>query len=161
MSYFELLLLIHITGAIVGFGPTFAFGILGPLSGKLQGPPALGVLKGIVAIEKKLVYPFAFVIQPLTGVLMIFETGRNHNFFSYEWLWTAIILYIVVFYIAVFVQTPAIERMIELAEGGNAGNDEFMGLVARTQRFGPMLGILLLVIIFLMITKPGSPEGFF
>lgn len=161
MSYFELLLLIHIAGAIVGFGPTFAFGILGPLAGQLQGPPAVGVLKGIVTIEKRLVYPFAFVIQPLTGVLMIFESGRNHNFFSHEWLWIAIILYIVTFYTAVFVQTPAIEKMIELAESGNAGNDEFLALTAKTKRFGPLLGLLLLAIIFLMVTKPGSPEGFF
>ena len=161
MSYFQLLLLIHIAGAIIGFGPTFSFGVLGPLAGKLQGPPALGALKGIVAIEKKLVYPFAFVIQPLTGVLMIFESGRNHNFFSYEWLWIGIILYVIVFYTAVFVQTPAIERMIELAESGNAGNDEFQALVKKTQRFGPMMGLALVVIIFLMVAKPGSPEGFF
>lgn len=82
------------------------------------------MLKGIVAIEKKLVYPFAFVIQPLTGVLLIFESGRNHNFFNYEWLWVGIILYIIAFYAAVFVQTPALDKMIELAEAGNAGVPE-------------------------------------
>lgn len=161
MSYFELLLLIHIAGAIIGFGPTFAFSVMGPLAGQLPGPPGVGVLKAMVAVEKKLVYPFAFVVQPLTGVLLIFESGRNDNFFSYEWLWIGIILYVFAFYTAVFVQTPAIDKMIELAESGNAGNDEFQGLVKRTKTFGPVLGILLLTIIFLMIAKPGSPEGFF
>jgi uncharacterized membrane protein len=161
VGYFELLLLIHIAGAIVGFGPTFGFGVLGPLAGKLEGPVGLGALKGIVAIEKKLVYPFAFVVQPLTGVLLIFESGRNENFFSHQWLWIGIILYVITFYTAVFVQTPAIERMIELAESGNAGNDEFQALVKKTKTFGPIMGILLLTIIFLMVAKPGSPEGFF
>lgn len=160
MSYFQLLLLIHIAGAIIGFGPTFAFGVMGPLAGKLGGPQGLGVLKAIVAVEKKLVYPF-IVIQPLSGVLLIFESGRNDNFFSYEWLWIAIILYVIALYTAVFVQTPSIEKMIGLAESGNAGNDEFQALVKKTSRFGPLLGILLFTIVFLMITKPGSPEGFF
>ena len=161
MSYFELLLLIHIAGAIIGFGPTFAFAVLGPLAGQLQGPPSVGVLKGIVAIEKKLVYPVAFLVQPVSGVLLIFESGRNHDFFSYQWLWIGILLYAIALYTAVFVQTPAIDKMIELAESGNAGNDEFQAMVKRTKTFGPVLTILLVAIIFLMIAKPGSPEGFF
>jgi len=161
MGWFELLLLIHIMGAIIGFGPTYAFSVLGPLSGKLEGPQALGPLKGIVAIERKLVIPIATVIQPLTGVLMIFETDRNENFFSHEWLWISILLYIVLYYTAVFVQTPTIEKVIELGEAGQAGSEEFLAGVAKMKKLGPMIGIGLTIIVFLMITKPGSTEGFF
>lgn len=161
MGYFELLLLIHIAGAIIGFGPTYAFAVLGPLSGKLEGPQSLGALKGIVAIEKKLVFPVATVIQPLTGVLLIFESGRNNNFFANEWLWIALIIYIAMYYIGTFVQIPAVEKLIAAAESGAAGTPEFMNLVAKTKRFGPMLTIGLTIIVFLMITKPGAPEGFF
>lgn len=161
MGWFELLLLIHIMGAIIGFGPTYAFSILGPLSGKLEGPQALGPLKGIVAIEHKLVIPVATVIQPLTGVLLIFESGRNENFFSHEWLWIALLIYITLYYTAVFVQTPLIEKVIELGESGQAGSEEFMSTVKKTQKLGPLIGIGLTIIVFLMITKPGSPEGFF
>jgi uncharacterized membrane protein len=82
MSYLELLLLLHIGSAIVGFGATFSFSILGPLSAKTGGPQALGMMKGIVKIEKTLVYP-AIVIQPLTGVLLIIEEGLDENFFSH------------------------------------------------------------------------------
>jgi uncharacterized membrane protein len=161
MGWFEFLLLIHIFGAIIGFGPTYAFAILGPLSGKLEGPQSLGALKGIVAIERKLVVPVATVVQPLTGVLMIFETNRNENFFSHEWLWIGILLYIVTYYSAVFQQTPAVEKLIELAESGQAGSEEFLATVKKTQKLGPLITLSLTVIVFLMIAKPGGPDGFF
>lgn len=161
MGYFELLLVIHIAGAIIGFGPTYAFAVLGPMSGKLEGPQSVGVLKGIIAIEKRLVVPVATVVQPLTGILLIFESGRNKNFFSNEWLWIALVIYIAMYYIAVFQQTPAIEKLVELAESNEAGTPGFMALVAKTKMLGPVLTIGLTVIVFLMIAKPGAPEGFF
>lgn len=161
MRLFHLLLLLHIFGAIIGFGPTYGFAILGRLSGTLEGPQALGPLKGIVAIERKLVIPVATVVMPVTGVWMIFETGRDQNFFSHEWLWIAILLYIVTYYIAVFVQTPTVEKVIELGEAGEAGGEEFMRNVKKTQKLGPLIGVSLTVIVFLMITKPGGPDSYF
>lgn len=161
MGWFEFLLLIHIAGAIIGFGPTYAFAVLGPLSGKLEGPQSVGVLKGMIAIERRLVIPVATVVQPLTGALLIFESGRNENFFSHEWLWIAILLYIATYYAAVFVQTPNVEKVIELAEGSQGGSEEFLGYVKKIQKLGPLITLSLTTIVFLMITKPGSPDGFF
>lgn len=161
MGYFEVLLLIHIAGAIIGFGPTFAFAVMGPLSGQLEGPQSVGVLKSMVAIERKLVLPIATVIQPLSGILLIFAAGRNEGFFSHEWLWTALLLYAGLYYLAIFVQTPTLEKLIHMAESGEGGTPDFMSLVARTKKFGPALTLGLVVIVFLMITKPGSPDGFF
>ena len=161
MGWFEFLLLVHILGAIIGFGPTYAFAVLGPLSGKLEGPQALGTLKGIVAISRRLVIPISTVIQPVTGVLLIFESGRNESFFSHEWLWIAILLYIAIYYTAVFQQTPTVRRVIELAESGQAGSEEFLSNVRKSRKLGPMISVGLTMIVLLMITKPGSPEGFF
>ena len=161
MGWFEFLLLVHILGALIGFGPTYGFAVLGPLSGKLEGPQALGALKGIIAIERRLVMPVATVTQPLTGLLLIFESGRNENFFSHEWLWIAILVYIGTYYTAVFQQTPAVEKVIELAESGQAGSEEFLANVQKTKKLGPAITLTLTLIVFLMITKPGSPEGFF
>lgn len=161
MNWFQVLLLLHIAGAIIGFGPTYAFAVLGPLSGKLGGPQSVGILKGIVAIERRLVIPVATVIQPVTGVLLIFASGRNENFFAYEWLWIAILIYIVTYYAAVFRQTPAVERLIELAESGQAGSEGFVATLKRSQKLGPIITLALTTIVFLMITKPGGPDSFF
>lgn len=161
MGWFELMLLLHIAGAIIGFGPTYAFAILGPLSGTLEGPQSLGALKGILAIEHKLVMPVATVVQPVTGAVMIFQSNRDENFFSHEWLWIAILLYIATYYTAVFRQTPTVHKVVELAESGQAGSEEFLALVNKMKKLGPMITLALTIIVFLMITKPGSPEGFF
>lgn len=161
MGYFEILLLIHMAGAIIGFGPSYAFAVLGPLSGKLEGPQSVGVLKGMVAVARKLIIPVAAVVQPVTGVLLIFESGRNEGFFEHEWLWISILLYVIVFYTAVFVQTPTVQKIIEIAESGGAGSEEFQGLVGKTKKLGPVISLALTTIVFLMITKPGSPDGFF
>ena len=155
MSDLDLLLLLHIGAAIIGFGAAFSFAVLGPLSAKTGGPQALGMMKGIVKIEKTLVYP-AIVIQPLTGALLIFEQGLDNDFFSHYWLWLAIVLFAVAVYLAIFQQTPTIEKMIEAAESGRADTPEFAALGKKAATFGPILSVMLLVIIFLMVVKPGS-----
>jgi len=116
---------------------------------------------GLLYDSGRRVIPVATVVQPLTGVLLIFETGRNQKFFTHEWLWISILLYIGLYYVAVLVQTPTVEKLIKLAEGGDAGTPEFLENVKKTERFGPVLGIGLLTIIFLMVAKPGAPDGFF
>ncbi|MDQ4065251.1 MAG: DUF2269 domain-containing protein [Actinomycetota bacterium] len=161
MGYFEFLLLIHIAGAIIGFGPTYAFSVLGPVSAKLEPPQRIGILKGMIAISRRLVIPVSAFFQPVSGVLLIFESGRNQNFFEHEWLWISILLYVITFYLAVLVQRPNVERIVALAEGGAAGTEEFQGRVSRARKLGPVITVSLTIIVFLMITKPGAPEGFF
>ena len=155
MSYLTFLLLVHIGSSIIGFGPTFSFAVLGPLSGKLGGPQALGLLKGIVKVEKTFVFP-AIVIQPLSGALLIFEEGLDQDFFSRVWLWSAILIFAAAVYIALFQQTPAVEHLIELAEGGKADTPEFAATAKKTQTFGPILTLMLVTIIVLMVVKPGA-----
>ena len=155
MSYLELLLLFHVGSAIIGFGATFTFAVLGPLAAKTGGPQALGMLKGIVKIEKTLVYP-AIVLQPLTGVLLIFELGLDNDFFGHYWLWLSIAIYAVAVYIALLQQTPTVEKLIEAAESGRADTPEFAALGKKAATFGPVLTVMLLVIIFLMVIKPGG-----
>lgn len=156
MSFFTLLLLLHIGGAIVGFGPTFSFALLGPMASERPGPGGLALMEAMVAIERKLVIPVAAVIQPLTGILLIFQSGRNEDFFSYEWLWIAILIYIITFYVAVFVQTPRIEKMIEMAKGSEGGTPAFEAVAKPVAPTGAMITLALVVIIILMVVKPGN-----
>lgn len=155
-SYFEILLLVHIASAIVGFGPTYAFSILGPMAAKRRGPEAVTIMEGMIAIEKKLVIPAAVLVQPLSGALLIFEAGWDDNFFSHTWLWVAILIYFTAMYIALAVQTPALEKMVEMAKGGKAQTPEFGALASKASKTGPVLGIMLMVLIILMVLKPGS-----
>jgi uncharacterized membrane protein len=155
MSYLELLLLLHIGSAIIGFGPTFSFALLGPMAAKTGGPQALGILKGMHKIETNMVRP-AIGVQLITGILLITEAGWDQDFFSHTWLWLAIVLFVITAALALTRQIPTGAKMIELAESGKAETPEFEALGKRSATLGPILTGMLLVIIILMVLKPGS-----
>lgn len=116
---FKALLLIHILSAIVGIGPSFAFGVLGPMSEKVGGPGGLAIMEGMHAMDRRLVNPAA-VVQPTTGILMIFQSGRDTNFFGFEWLWISMFLYSVIMVLVYAINNPAFHKMIRLAKEGRA-----------------------------------------
>lgn len=154
-SYYEMLLLVHILSAIAGFGPTFAFAILGPMAAKRPGPESITIMESMVAIEKKLVVPAALVVQPLSGILLIFEGPWNEGFFSHTWLWVALLIYVTANYLALAVQTPALDKMIDMAKEGKAPTPEFGALASKVSKTGPVLTLMLVSIIVLMVLKPG------
>src|SRR3982074_2072369 len=126
-----ILLLIHVVGAIVGFGPTFTFAILGPMSAKAGPQGGLALLEAMHAIEHRLTVPVALVIQPLSGLALIFLAGYNVSFFSHYWLWIGILLYAAAFYLAILVQTPLLEKMVHIVKAGPP-TPEFMAAAKRT-----------------------------
>ena len=150
-----ILLLIHVAGAIVGFGSVYTFAILGPMAGERPGPGGVAILESIAALVRRLLRPFLF-IQPISGAFLIFATGLNNGFFSHYWLWIAILLYAVAFGIGLFVQIPLALALPKMAALSGPPTPEFLAGVKRSQRVGPILTVLLSVIIILMVTKPGA-----
>ena len=151
-----ILLLIHVGGAIVGFGSVYTFAILGPMAGQRPGPGGVAILEAMVAIVRRLLRPFLF-IQPISGAFLIFATGLNNGFFSHYWLWIAILLYAVAFSVGVFVQIPLGEALAKMAAGlSGPPTPDFLAAVRRSQIVGPILTVLLSIIIILMVTKPGA-----
>lgn len=150
-----ILLLIHVAGAIIGFGPSFTFALLGPMAAKAGPQGGLALMEAMDAIEHKLVLPVAIVVQPLSGLALIFLSGYNVNFFSHYWLWISLILYAGAFYLAVFGQRTRLSRMIEIAKAGPP-TPEFVATAKRVAQTGPIVTVLLVVIIVLMVTKPGG-----
>lgn len=152
---FTISLLIHVLGAIVGLGPTMVFSVLGPMAGKAGPNGGVALMEAMVAIERRFVTPVALFTQPLSGVVLIFSTGWDHNFFSHQWLWISILLFIGILYGAYFVNNPALARMIALAKAGDVQNPEFAKAVALTKKTGPMITVAFIAIIFMMVLKPG------
>jgi uncharacterized membrane protein len=150
-----ILLLVHVLGAIIGFGPTFAFGILGPMSAKAGPHGGLALLEAMEAIEKKLTVPVAIFIQPLSGLALIFVAGYAEGFFSHYWLWIGILVYATAFYLAIFGQNKRLARMVELAKAGPP-TPEFIATAKRVSQVGPIVTVLLVVVIVLMVAKPGG-----
>lgn len=161
MVYFTILVIVHIGGAIAGIGPSFAFGVLGPMAGTADDATKLTLLRVMTVIDTKLVTPVALVTQPVSGVLLIFNRGMNHGFFAVRHLWLiiGIVFYVVIIYMSYIVSRPRVRRMIGLLDSGQGQSEEFKRLEATSKMLGPIFGILTTAIVILMIWKPGSGCG--
>ena len=154
---FPYLLFLHVLGAIVGFGPTFAFPFIGAMGG---GEPQHGNFATRVSntLAHRLVYPIGITL-PITGAAMILVRGLNLADRAYWWLGLAIVLYVIAYAYSFFFQRKLVARVIELtsgppAPGASGPPPELRALVGRIQRGGMVTSILLLAIIFLMVVKP-------
>jgi uncharacterized membrane protein len=164
MPMFQLLLFPHVIGAIAVFGPIFAFPLI---VNQARKNPQFGHFAAIVTemIERRIVLPGA-VVQGITGVLLILNTGRDLTLSVNRWLIGGIVLYLIAILFAAFVQAKNAEKMVELTAGGPppgppaadapAGPPpEIAELGKKLQRGGMLLTVLVSVIVLLMVTKPG------
>lgn len=158
MNWFELWLTLHILAAIVAFGPTFVFPIMGPAVGRHPEHAGFG-LEIMEVIETRLVIPFALTM-PLSGLGLI-RTARVDVFAS-QWLLWAIVLYVIALGIAFGNQVPATAGMLKIVRSAQAGGlsedaGRRMGaLAARARTGGMLLTVLLITIVVLMIWRPGA-----
>jgi uncharacterized membrane protein len=156
-QFVPFLLFLHVLGAIVAFGPTFAYSIMGSMAGK-EPQHANFSTRQAEAIGYRLVYPLA-IFQGVTGVLLIWAAGIN--VMSSTWLVIAIVLYLIALGYAFTVQRNAVHHLIELTStpppaGAPPGPPppEVAATVKRIQRGGMLLGLLIVAIVFLMVVKP-------
>lgn len=160
MTLSKLWLTLHILAAIAAFGPTFAYGIIGARGGK-DPRHALFATETIEAIANRLTYPIGLVVL-VTGILMIFSADISLG--DNPWLWIALILYVITYLFSFLVQRPAglamIAEMKKMTgpppEGASGPPPQLARLVKRTQLGGMFLTLMLVVIVVLMVWKPGG-----
>lgn len=181
MNLFPWFLFAHVLGAIIAFGPTFSFPIIGRL-GAMEREHGNFAIRLSERLAKVQLLPFA-ILQGITGVGLII-TG-NIDVMKAPWLMISIVLYLTALGYGIFVQTPSTRRVIEMTRGGpppgaagpggpggpGAGGPpaggppaggppaggpppELLALIKRVQLGGMFLMALIVTIVFLMVTKP-------
>jgi len=157
-QFFPYVLFLHVLGAILAFGPTFAYSIMGAMGGREPQHANFG-MRTTAAIGSGMVYPLA-ILQGVTGLALVLIIGTS--ILSKPWLGLAIVLYIAAISYALTVQRNALHHAIELTSspppaGAPAGPPpELMATVKKIQRGGMGLGLVVVVIVFLMVVKPGN-----
>jgi uncharacterized membrane protein len=154
---FPWLLFLHVLGAIVAFGPTFSFSIIGAMGGS-EPQHANFATRITRALTSRRVLPVGITL-PITGLAMMAVVGINPLERNRWWLALGIVLYIVAYGYGFFVQRKLVERAVELTSsppppGASGPPPELMALVRRIQLGGMGMGILILAIVFLMVVKP-------
>ena len=153
---FPWLLFLHVLGAIVAFGPTFGFPIIGAMGGK-EREHANFATRVSLALSRRIVLPLALTM-PVTGAGMILVASIDLSSRTYWWLGLGIILYVTAVTIALTVNIPTAARIVELTSGpppaGGGPPAGLPGLIKRVQRGGQVNAILIVVIVLLMVVKP-------
>ncbi|MBI2776595.1 MAG: DUF2269 family protein [Chloroflexi bacterium] len=162
MNWFPWLLWLHIFGAIVAFGPTFAFPLIGGMGGK-EPMHANFATRITEKIERGITIPLA-ILQGVTGVGLLLVSGRNLSDKANYWLGIAIVLYAIALSFAIFVQLKRVETVIHMtstpppapAPGAAPSGPPpaLMAAVKKVRQGGLVLTVLIVTIIFLMVIKP-------
>jgi len=156
-----ILLFLHIGGAILAFGPTFAFPILGPMAGK-EPQHVNFALRFQRKVATTLIVPLA-LFQGVTGVLLIW--AASINLLDNYWLIVSIVLYVIALVLSIGFGLPTIRKLIEATstpppppEPGDPPREgpppHIAALVKRGRRIGYAQMALIVAIVFLMVTKP-------
>ena len=156
-----ILLFLHVFGAIVAFGPTYAFILLGPMIGR-EPQHANFAIRYQHLVSTRMIAPLA-VFQGITGLLIVWRVGIN--VLATPWLLVAIVLYLIALAIAFTVLLPTAAKLVEAtstpppppAPGATPPSGpppQMVALVRRARMAGMVNAGLVVVIVFLMVTRP-------
>jgi len=162
-SWFTFFLILHILAVFVAFGPAFAYPLIGRMmAGEPQYAPIL--TRVIATIDRRMTLPLSIAV-PFLGLGLIY-TG-HFDLWKSEWLLIAIVLYIAAFFVSVFILLPseaqlvaALQSMPERPLGDADGPPPHLApLIRRVTVWGGSLNATVVVILVLMVWRPGSCQG--
>jgi uncharacterized membrane protein len=159
VSSYEISLWIHISAVVVGFGATFAESIAFPVAMRLDARHLPYVHRLQLAINQYLATP-ALVVILVTGIYQVSDADLEFGDF---WISASFAILIILGGLlgAYFIPAdrrlgPMVTRDIERAGDGEVVLSDEYERAARTEGIvGMVAGLLVVVAIYLMVTKPG------
>ena len=161
-------LILHILCAIVGFGAVMLNGIYGQqVKIRLQSGRAKEALGAFEANEfvSKIGEYFIYAVF-LLGFAIIGLSDSVWKF-SQTWVWLAIVVYVIAIGLSHGVLMPAVKRMGVLMHEMRDGPPpvggpppqaaEMASIGQKLGVVGPILDLAMIVVLFLMVFKPGGP----
>jgi hypothetical protein len=122
---------------------------------------ALVVVSGIVLMYRSVSagYPGQHGPMGITisrapaGVLYALADSENHlGSFGQTWIWLSLVLWVVALALILFLAVPTLNR----ASKGIAAGDSVVALTARVAAAGGIVGLIFVVIVVLMVYRPGQ-----
>ena len=140
---------IHVLLAVTALGTNITYGLW--FTRAAREPEHLAfTLRGIKLLDDRLANP-AYGLLLITGGVMV---GLGKIPWTTPWLLTSLILYVIAVALAAASYTPTLRRQIAALAAGGANSAEYQQLAARGTQIGILISILIVVIVFMMVTKP-------
>ncbi|HVE99251.1 MAG TPA: DUF2269 family protein [Mycobacteriales bacterium] len=143
MNARNVLLWLHIVAAMVTMGPLIMFDVAGPIAIRSGNTTAVRFLESIA----KALGPMTMLI-PVLGLALVAEGGYE---IGDRWIIAALVIYAVMVANGIGVLGKAIGRAADRLDAGEQPTAE----LSRLYLFGAVNIGLFLVILWLMVTKPG------
>jgi len=147
---FQFIKFIHVLLAIVAVGFNASYGIWLARSATVAQATQSHVLRTIKFLDDRFANP-AYGLLLITGLLMAFSAGIP---FSRLWLAASIGLWFVLVFLGLGIYTPTLRDQIRVLESEGPGSEQYQRLASRGRTVGIVLAIIVVVIVFLMVTKP-------
>jgi uncharacterized membrane protein len=148
-------LFLHITAVVVGFGATFAESLTFPVAMKLDQRHLPYVHRLHLAINQWLATP-ALVLVLATGFYQAAEGDWN---LGKPWISASMAIVLIIGGLVGGFLVPADRRLAAMAErelgAGDQVSADYQRQARTTGLVGALAGLLVIVAIFLMVTKPG------
>jgi len=145
---YKLLVVLHILSVVVGIGATMLNGLYAAKAKQAGGPAAGAIMKAnfdVTMFAEKIIY-----LIPVFGILAVLASDDVWEF-DQTWIWLSLVLYVVALGIAHGNQMPAGKKML----AGPSSPEEAEALGKRLAMGGMALNLLVVVIVALMVWKPG------
>jgi uncharacterized membrane protein len=147
---YEVLKYLHVLMAIVAVGFNASYAIW--IRRAAASPEHRGfALRGVKFLDDRFANP-AYGVLLVTGLIMVLTTPGLH--LTTFWVLVALILYTTTVIIAAGVYTPALRKQIGALETDGADSERYLALSKRSTISGVVMGVIVVVIVFLMVTKP-------
>jgi uncharacterized membrane protein len=144
---YNIVLLLHIIAVIVALAPVVVHPVLFGLERRRSDGDIVALAGRVTGLPTR-IYTIALVVAGVLGIGLI-SMGDPVTEWGDTWIWLSLILWIALNGVLHAVMLPS-ERAL-------AGGDRTV--VAKLDKVGPALIVLVLVILYLMVLKPGAPSG--
>jgi uncharacterized membrane protein len=157
---YSLALFVHIAAVVVGFGSTYALAVTFPVAMQV-GTQHLPYMHRLGVVLNKWFATPALLLILVTGLYQVAEDDGRGWGYDDPWISATFAILIVLGGLAHGYFIPTEKRLGEMAErdlasGATEMSPEYMKKVRNSGIMGALAGVLILVAVFLMVTKPGA-----
>jgi uncharacterized membrane protein len=146
---FLLLKFVHVLAAIVAVGANVTYAFWLRRAG--HDPDKLPwAIRGIQTLDNRIANP-AYLVLLVTGLWMVL--GGFGFSFERGWIVAALVLYVALVIVGIFIYAPTIRRQLEEAER-DPTSSAYVAIERRSTVLGITTLIAVLAIVALMVTKP-------
>jgi uncharacterized membrane protein len=150
VSLFVLVKFLHVLLAVIAVGFNASYGVWLARVAREPVPTQSFVLRGIKRLDDWFANP-AYVLLAVTGVTMVFVGELRFTTF---WIAGGIVLWAIAVALGFFVYTPMLRNQIHALETAGPDDDDYKRYASNARFMGILLAVIVVVIIFLMVTKP-------